>query len=162
RQEAAEKFKARREAFAEKLQTIRDEKKKMHVERISTKLTTANTNRTNHMAAVLEKLTSILDRLTEKVGSAKTAGKDVSPAESAISSAQAAINSAQTAVSNQAGQTYVIEIRSETTLKPNVGQSVSQLEGDLKNVHKLVVDAKQAVSNAVREVAKLGRLTVTP
>ena len=155
RKEASESFKQKREEFKQKLQTLRDEKKKMLVERINNKLEEVNKRRTDHMMAVLDKLESLLDRLSQKVEEAKSAGKDTSGVELAIEAAQTKIDEARAAVITQAGEEYILEIGEESELRSRVGQTVSEFQEDLRDVHKLVVDAKQAVMNAVKEAAKI-------
>lgn len=164
REAAKEKFSAKREAFKAKLETIKDEKKKAVVERIDTKMAEVNKNRTDRMSEILEKLTSILDKVKEKASALKEQGKDTSAADLAITQAQSALTTAQTALATQAGKEYVASISTESTLKNTVGKTVSQMQTDLRAVHKTVVDAKQAVQNAAKELRKvLGeKITVTP
>jgi len=157
RKEASESFKQKREEFNQRLQTIRDEKKKLLVERINNKLENINKRRTDHMMSVLDRLSSILDRLKQRVDTAKTAGKDTTSLEQAIEAAQTKISEAEAAVTTQAGKVYVAEIVDETTLRETVGEIVSQFQTELRDVHKLVVDARQVVMNAVKEAAKLGK-----
>lgn len=157
-QEKRETMKEKREEFKQKLQTIRDEKKKAVVERIDSKLSLVNERRTNRMSEHLERLSSILTKIKERAEVAKSSGKDTNAVDAAIASAEASLANAQSAVATQAAKEYVIIIDSETTLKNSVGKTTSQLQSDLQTVHKAVVDAKQAVQRAVRELAKLGRL----
>lgn len=151
----AAELSAKRAEFREKLQTIRDQKKQVLVQRIDTKFSTINQKRTDRWVEVLEKLSSISARLDQKIASEEAAGKDVSTAQSALESANDAIATAQSTVSSQAGKEYTIEITSETGLKLAVGKVMSQLQTDLRATHKTVVDAKQAVMKAAREVKKL-------
>lgn len=145
----------KREEFKTRLQTIRNEKKKAAVERIDTKISNMNKNHTETFTAVLDKLQSILDRVSQKASEAKTSGKDTTALDSSIISAQAAIDSAKAAVSAQAAKTYSIQISNEATLRSSVGTTVSQFRKDLRDLHKVVVSAKQAVQKAVKELAKI-------
>ena len=158
KKEAQQAMQLRKEEFQEKLTLIKEQRKKQLLERIQEKTAKINTKRTDFMSAVLEKLTSILARLEEKVTNAKPQGINTSAAENAIAIAKQKIDQAKASLESQAGQTYSLEIQSESTLKATVGQTVSELESDLKSTHALVVDAKQAVSNVVQEVAKLHRV----
>jgi len=168
REEAKEKFKLKRDEFKAKLEQIKDDRKKVIVERIDTRLATVNKNRTDHMSTVLDKLTSIVDRVSERIATAKANGKDVAGVEAAIATARTAIAAAQAAVSAQAGKEYVITIGEETALKGVVGKTTSQLQSDLQTVHKLVVEAKQAVQNIFREIKntvsanKNATISITP
>lgn len=164
RKEATEEFKLKREQFQTRMAAIKDEKKQALVEKIDARITSANKNRTDFMASVLERLSAMVTKLTERSDKAKTAGKDVSAVEEAITNAQTAISKAQEAVAAQAGQDYVITIASDNTLKTTVGDAVSNFEEDIRSVHALVVSAKQSVQEIVRELMKLNgeKLSGTP
>ncbi len=155
RASTAGELKARREAFKEKLKTIKDQRKQKLVERIDAKLVDINKRRTAHMVKILDKLASIAARLEAKISTAEAAGKDVTAARAAIEKANDAITTAQSTVSSQAGKEYVITIGQESGLKGTVGETMSQLQADLRTTHKVIIDAKQAVMNAAREVKKL-------
>lgn len=145
----------KREKFKEQLATFKDKKRQALVERIDDKITRVNKKRTDHMVQVLNKLSAIRDRLDTKIASAEAEGKDIDDAQTAIEEANDAIATAQSTVSTQAGKDYVINIPDEGGVKSAVGSVVSQLQQDLRATHKTVVDAKQAVMNAAKEVKKL-------
>lgn len=145
----------KREEFKTRLQTIRNEKKKAAVERIDIKIANMNEAQTIRFTSILVKLQSILDRVSQKASEAKANGKDTTALDSSITTAQAVIDSAKTAVSAQAAKAYSIQISDEATLRNSVGATTSQFRKDLRDVHKAVVDAKQAVQNAVGELAKV-------
>ncbi|MBI2430748.1 MAG: hypothetical protein HYV39_01895 [Candidatus Levybacteria bacterium] len=157
REEAKEKFKAKRETLKIKIEKIKDERKKTIVERIDNKLSIVNTNRTDRMLEHLEKLSSILEEIKERAVLTKADGKDTTAVDTAISAAQNTITNAQNAVVTQAGKEYIITITTEQALKNTIGKTVSQLQQDLKVTYKAVVDAKQAVQAAARELAKIGK-----
>lgn len=139
REEARTLMEAKREEFKVRLQTIKDEKKAALVERIDAKLNSVNKKHTERFTEVVKKLQEFLDKISKD----KTEQKQLAE----IELAQDAINLAQIAVEDQAAKVYAIEIVSETTLKANTGKTTSQLRKDLTAVHKLVVDAKQALVN---------------
>lgn len=145
----------KRQEMKKRLEVIRNEKKKAAVERIDTKISNMNKNHTDRFSAVLDKLQSILDRVSQKTSEVKANGKDTTALDSSIVSAQTAIDSAKAAVSAQAAKTYSIQISDEATLRNSVGTTVSQFRKDLRDVHKTVVEAKQAVQKAIRELAKI-------
>lgn len=129
----------KREEFRAKLKTIKDQKKKVLLERIDIKLSNVNVKHTDRFIQVLSNLQTILDKMSE----------DLDKTE-----AQAAIDAAKLAVENQAAKTYTITISNETALRSNVGTVTSQLRLDLVATHKAVVDAKQAVQT-LRKDAKM-------
>lgn len=138
KREAVKKaVKARREEFETKLQTIKDERKKVLIQRIDAKLANINTRHTARFTKVLGKLQALLDKID-------TTDKKIL---ADIKTAQNTIDAAKAAVENQAAKTYIITISAETALRSNVGITTSQLRKDLMTTHKLVVDAKQAVQS---------------
>lgn len=153
----------KKEEFKVKLLEIKNEKKRALVERINTKLSNVNTNRTTLMNVVLEKINTLLNRLVERINAAKANGKDIAPVESALTEAQDTLANARSLVAAQAAKTYEFQISSEErTLRSNVGATVSQFEKDLRDTHKAVVDAKQAVMFLIRDLNKLKTATVLP
>lgn len=150
-----EELKDKKEEFREKLQTIRDEKKRAMVERIDEKISRMNNTHTARFSKTLEKLEMILNRITEHGQNLKSKGIDTLKLDSAVASAKTAINAAKVAVESQSAKTYTIDVASENRLKTTVGSIVSMFRKDLRDVHKTVVDAKQAVQNAEMELAKV-------
>lgn len=155
REEIRDEMKIKRDEFKTRLLTIRDEVKRKVIERIDIKMDNTNKKVTSRFSTILDKLQSILNRLIGKAQETKLEGKDTADLDSAIGTAQAAIDNAKAAVSSQSANMYVIEIASESALKTDVGTTVSQLRADLKDVHKIVIEAKQAVQQVVMEMAKL-------
>lgn len=137
REEIRTAIQAKRTEFKERLQTIKDLKRKSVIERIDAKLAEVNKNQTAKFIEVISKLQAIVDKIKQLTTNANVLTD--------ISVAQAAIDSAITAVEAQAAKTYTMTIADDTTLKANAGTTVSGLRQDLTAVHKLVVDAKQAV-----------------
>lgn len=143
---------AKREEFKLRLQAIKDQRKKLLMERIDAKIAEVNKNQTDRYTEALNKLQSFLDKFNK---SATEAGK-LSDVLADITAAQTAIDTARTAVDAQAANTYAITITDDLTLKVNAGKIMSQFRLDLVAVHKLVVDAKQAVQklNTDRKLIK--------
>lgn len=144
-----------REQFKERLQTIRDEKKRAVADRINTKIENINTRRTDRMKETIGKLRNILERISQKAGQAKANGKDTTTVDVAIAQAQTALSTTEAAVNTQTAKQYTIQIESEEKLRSTVGTTVSGLQQDLRDAHKTVVDAKQKVQQAAKELAKL-------
>lgn len=128
---------AKKDEFMARIQTIKDLKKRAVVTRIDAKLSEVNKKHTDRFSAVLTKLQTLLDKTSQTAKDKKVLAD--------VEIAQAAIDEAKTTVANQAAKTYTIQITQETTLKLDVGTTISQLRQDLMATHKLVVDAKQAV-----------------
>lgn len=122
----------------QKVRQIRDEKKRMIVERVDAKIAEINKRRTDMMLAQLNKMSEILIK-------AKARGADTAVAEAAIASAK-------TEVVAQAGKIYTVEITTEDKLKIKVGEAMKALKTDLQAVHQKVVDARKATADAIRSV----------
>jgi len=135
--EAKAIIKAKKEEFKTRIQIIKDQKKKALVERIDIKLATVNKKQTEKLTEILSRLQGFLDKVS------KTATDTM--LVSNISLAQTAIDTAKAAVETQTEKSYIMNIVDDTTLKLNAGTVVSQLRQDLTALHKLVIDAKQAV-----------------
>lgn len=137
REKTKEEIQALRIQFRQRVQTIKDARKKALTQKIDTDIATANAKHTNRFNEVLTKLQRILDKITPDAKDTKTL--------SDIKTAQTAVDVAKSAVLAQTAKEYTIEITDETTLKKNVGATISQFRSDLMQTFKIVMDAKQAV-----------------
>ena len=153
--ETREELKEKMEAFRAQIKTIRDERKQILTERIADKIASSNARLTDKMDKALDHLTDILNRVKDRSAAFKAEGKDTTALDQAISAAQAAIAAAQNAVDAQSSKEYTANITDDLTLRNTIGQMVSGFRLDLQAVHKLVVDAKQAVQKAIMGAAKL-------
>lgn len=122
-----------RQEFKTKMMKIRDEKKRMAVEKIDTKLNKLNKERTDVMRRHLNKMQELL---TNKAKGDKAV-------------AQAAIDTARAAVETQVAKEYVITITTEAKLKMDTEKVVKQLRVDLKAVEDLVTAARKAVAQTL-------------
>ncbi len=153
REKAKETFKKDREAFQQKLQTIRDGRKKALVDRLNKNLNEVNKKRTNMMMRHLSKMNEILEKVKNRANQAKAKGKDTSSVDAAVSKAQTAIATAKSAVLAQAGKEYTVTISSEANLRTDVGTTMKSLQGDSQAVRALVIAAQKSVGEAVRALA---------
>ena len=128
----------RRNEFKQKVQTIRDERKKKIVERADAKLAEINKRRTDAMVRHLDKMSEILAKVKARDGDTTVA--------------EAAVAEARSAVAVQAAKTYVIIISTEDKLKINVGETMKALKTDLQAVHQKIVGARKATADAIRSV----------
>lgn len=125
-------------ALKEKLKTFRNQKKASAAARISDNLNRINDKQTSQMLKHLEKMTSILNRLEERVSTVDTAV------------AKAKIASSEAAVKAQAEKDYTLSLSSESKARVEAQALRQKLHGDLKAVRQTVIDAKQAVAAAIR------------
>ncbi len=125
--------------FRQKLQTLKDERKKKIVERADLKLAEINKRRTDAMMRHLDKMSEILAKV-------KARGGDTTVAEAVVAEARSA-------VAAQAAKIYTIIITTEDKLRINVGETMRALMTDLRKLHEeKIVAARKAVSDAIKSV----------
>ncbi len=149
RKEAIDTYKEEREQFKVKLETIKDQKKKVIVEKLDAGLSERNKNWVDHWTNVLTKLSDILARIKSRADKAQAAGHDIGSVNAAIQAAEDAITSAQTAINNQASKDYVVNISTEKNLGQGVKTTLSQFKTDTKAVLEKVTAAREAVKKAL-------------
>lgn len=128
-----------RDQFKERLQSIKDTRKRIVTERLDSNISLANTKHTARFAEVLTKLQALLDKISQEVKDAKTI--------LLVKDAQAKIDLAKEAVVSQTVKVYTIQIDLEANLKVSAEDIIKQFRNDLMQTYKLVVDAKQKVTN---------------
>ncbi len=146
--------------FEEQLQTLKDETKKQIAEKISERLTTSNTNATNRMFEIIDKLNEIMLRIEAKVTDAKINGINTTVQEEGIQNAKLAIQGASDAITEQAAKEYIITVGDDTTLRNDVGTVVSQQKQDLRTTYELVRSARQAVRQVAKSLKDLLKTTM--
>jgi len=155
RQEQKEEIAQRREAFKEQVTKIKDEAKKEIVERIYNKIADINTKQTEQMNTVLQRLTVILTHIEERTQIAETNGENTTAVKAAITSAKSALTTAQSKIDEQAAKTYTATITTDNALRNVIGNMVVRFRTDMTNTRKYVLDARESVVQARRELMKL-------
>ncbi len=162
RDDLIQEYKLKKADFQTKLEGIRDNKKKLLLLKVNNHLAEMNKNRTKKMLEALTKLSSILNKFTEKVSIAKKGGQDTTAASDAISKAETAIATTNSAVTLQAGKEYTPSITVEASLRTDVEAAHTQLQKDLEETHVKVKEAKLLVLDAAKEVMKLKFTKISP
>lgn len=134
-----------RDQFKTKLAQIKDTRKQTLVSRIDSRIAEINIRRTKEMTMSLTKLSAILDRVV-----AKSATITPADSEDHLSTARAKIATAQAAVTTQQAKQYVISLTTDDALGTVVAATMKTFSTDLKTTHQTVVDAKQAVIEAIK------------
>lgn len=140
-----------------KIQAFKDKQKAEIASRVNTNLNKINQNQTDQMIKHLDLMSQLLDKLATKVSSNSSDIKDPTLTNQAITDARDAVAKAKTAVEAQAQKDYTINVTTETKIRVDAQAKRDQLHTDITTVRKLVIDAKQSVSNAVR-IAKSGKI----
>lgn len=143
RETKIEQIQTRRQEFKERMNQIRDEKKKEILEHISRQLTLINDRVTKAMLRHLERLQALLDKIKDRVPEIDTGG------------AQAKIDEAKAAVGAQAAKEYIIEFNDEAGLRVGASAAKQQLRADLKAVREKIQLARQAVVNVLKTAKEL-------
>jgi|SRR3990167_1569120 len=149
-----EKVATRTAALKLKLDGFRDRRKASASARINDNLARVNQNRTGQMLQHLSRLYNILSKLEIRVNA--VTDKDTSSAKAAIASAKVAIDTATASANLQLEKDYTLTITSESKVKEDATAERQLLHSDLKNLHDLVVAARQAVAYAISQTAQLG------
>lgn len=143
-----------------KIQAFKDKQKAEVASRVNTNLNKINQNQTDQMLKYLDTMSSILDKLTNRINSNSPDIKDPTAATRAVSDARANVDAARTAVQAQAQKDYTIAVTTETKIRLDAQSKRDELHKDILAVRKMVIDAKQKVADAIR-IAKSGK-TATP
>ena len=149
------KLQEKRAEFKEKLEQLKDTRKKQIAKRADEKLAKVNQNSTERMNSAIEKLETLLEKFATRAAAQKTEGKDTAEVDAAIVAAKDAIADAKEAVVTQAAKVYTADLSDEGTLKNTFGQAMSDLRKDLKATHDVVKLAKEKVMDVARALAKL-------
>lgn len=153
---------AARTAFREKLATIKDERKQTIAANLDTKINEINKKRTDEMSERLDRLSSILAKISTKEAALKAQGKNTATLELNIAAAQASIDAAKQAVSDQAAKDYVLVITTDPGLKNSASTLIRQFMTDIKAVHAKVVAAQLSVVKIYKDIGLLMGDKVTP
>ena len=155
-----EKLASKEATLKLKLQTFRDQKKATAAARINTNLNQINQNQSTQMQRHLDTMSGILDKLGVRINQPTSDIKDPTAAKAAISSAQATIASTSAAIVTQSQKDYTIQVTTENRIRVNAQAMRNKLHTDILSIRKAVIDAKQAVANAIR-VAKSDKEATT-
>ncbi len=135
-----------------KLKVFKDKKKAEITERVSGNLNTININRTAEMTRNLQKMSELLTKVENKASSSQNAAS----ASAVIANAKTAIATAEAAVITQSQKDYTVQATTESKIRVDVKSSRDQLFTDLTAARKLVLDAREALVNAVMAVNTKG------
>lgn len=153
RQSAVKTQTEKKEKFLSKLESVKDDGKRVIIERVEGNLTTVNTNRMTALATQLTTMNAVLARISEK---GMTTEADTTKLVSLVADAEKKIGEAQAAVETQAAKTYSISISSgDKNLKADATAIRIALSDDLKTVQSRVKAAREAVRTAVKELGNV-------
>ncbi len=140
-----------------RFQEFKDKQKATIAERVNINLNKINQNQTDQMFKHLDKMSALLDKLTDRVSRGSPDIKDPVAANQALADARAAIDTAKTAVQTQAQKDYTITVTTEANIRRDAQAKRDALHTDIRATRKLVIDAKQSVANAI-SIARTGKI----
>jgi hypothetical protein len=130
--------------FKEKLQEIKDTRKKQILEKINNRICVVNKNRLVLATKHLDKIEEILDKVASR-----SAG-----IEEAITIARQTISEARTAITTQSEKDCTIAISGdELKLGVEVRSAVGTFGDELKAVHTKIKDARMATAVVIQKLA---------
>jgi hypothetical protein len=144
-----------RTAFKEKLAAIKDVKKQTIAENLDSRINAINKKRTDEMSLRLDRLSSILSKISTKGAALKAQGKNTGTLDAKITAAQAQLDAAKQAVTDQAAKDYVLVITTDPGLKNAASTLIRQFMTDIKAVHSKVVAAQLSVVKIYKEIGLL-------
>lgn len=155
KEEVKKKIEDEKIRLTEKLKTIKDERKKEVVKKISGQFQEINTRRLEHFSNVLKQMEEVLAKVKARAEKATTGGADTSALTAKIAAFETAVTTARAAIVAQSAKVYSIEITTEDHLKNNTGATRQALQADLKTVFDLVKNAHESLKMVMKELSKI-------
>lgn len=137
-------------ALKQKLTRFRDKTKAARLENINENLNTVNMNVTAALQKNLDNISAALDRLKTKADEAAAEGKDVTGLNSDIAEVETQWAEADEALKAQIEKDYTVALTSESSAKSDAQSARNILRTDLKSVHTEVLEARNALADAVK------------
>jgi Tfp pilus assembly protein PilN len=139
-----------REALKERLQIVKDERKRAIAENIDKRISEVNQKWVAHWSRTLDRLSAILDKIETRAQSSGAADTDAFYL--ALAGAREAIDNAQVAVTTQEGKTYEIVFTDEAILGQAIRSTIADFHNDLKLTQAAVKEAKDATVMVLRHL----------
>lgn len=149
RLELKDKLTQIREKFIANLAKIKDEAKKVSVEKITEKLSELNIKATNNLTAIVGKIQEALKRVESRADAADARGVDTTAVRASISKAEIEIAKANAAIlAHTATKIYSPESLTDTNLKTKMSTLKKIFNDDIKTLRDIVKVAHTAVKDA--------------
>ncbi len=162
RESAKIKIEQGRTALKGKLNIIKDERKKLTVERLDSRMEVVHDKTLDHFNSMLVNLTGVLGKVDTRADKAFANGKDTAQVESAVTKARGLIDTAKTLVAAAESKTYPVIITTETKLGTTISAVRKTMHDDLKKLHDSVKSAREAVKTAVEALKAIPGINDEP
>src|SRR3972149_6441919 len=123
---ARERFETRKAEFIDQVAEITDQKKQVILTDLVEKFDQLNIKWVGHWQRILDRLSKILDKMDAKSQQLAADGADISDYEEFSDDARKKIAEALTLLEEQAGNTYVFDITTESRLGTEVSKVTAQ------------------------------------
>lgn len=156
RADAKTKLEERKAEFKANLKNIKDEKKKVVLERMVGKFDTLNTKWTTHWKTVLDRLSSVLSKMDTRARNLSQEGVDITTYTRLSADAKDKISKASAALDAQTANTYVFEVTTDSALKGEVKNISTEFRQDMSSTHEMIRVARTAVGDTFTVLKELG------
>lgn len=141
--------------FGESLNGVAVSVDKEVLERIAVNLNAVNQRWVQRWMNVLSRLSAILAKVESRNKKLQAEGADVSSTNEAIETTKIAIDEAQDKLDEQVMKIYKIDLNENENLQGNTDEAVKDLNRDLADTKQSILDAKDAVTEAISHVRKV-------
>lgn len=150
------------EQYRERLQLLKDDRKKAMVDILNNRMCTLNRNRMQTLNNHLDRMLKIVNRVTERVTSMNREGINLDTLNSTVETARTAINQAQTAVETQQMRECTVGITGQdASVGVEIRNSIAKLEREINAVQLKVRSARGAVAQTIKALANVLEQEVT-
>lgn len=146
---AQERTEQQRAQFQAGLERIKDDRKKQLVSRLDLNLKALSARHRERLTGLLDRISELLSRTESRTAKAEAAGRDVSGVHAKIEAAHSALDAARARIGDQAGKTYTIIVTAEEEVREDATVARNALRSDLEVVHAAVKTARGAVGDVL-------------
>ncbi len=150
-----QRVKLKGQTFSLRLKGLHDEKKKTGLLNLDARIASISGHATMTMTDAINRMTVVFNSVQDKAVLAKQQGADTTKLDAAIAEAKTALASASAAVAAQSAKVYTIPVTTDADAQSTAGQTVKTVQNDLRQTRQTVIDAKQAIMKALKELKKI-------
>jgi hypothetical protein len=142
----------KRGKLSERLERIKDEKKRQRVSRVDREVDALNARVMRSLTIAIDRLEHIADRIAERMEKVRANSVDVTDLERSLAATGSAIAAARSAVREQSGRTYEILVSDEATLRGDVQRVRRSLHADVSAAREQLRAAHDAIQRTVEQL----------
>jgi len=161
KEETKQKMTEMRTHLKEKLLKIKDDKKKLSVEKIIETIQNLNIKLTNNLLEKVDNIENVLISIESRINKAEEKGLDVTKTKAEVEKAKIVIKTAREAVLIQAEKVYEVKITTEENLRVEMKKIRDLFKVDMKTVYEKVKLAHTAVKNTAVSLVQISKIDNT-